>query len=104
MSHVVIAGTLDEVLAARDARIRFILDRGTPPPAEQLTGQITITHQRDQQRVEVRTADLADDLRTLLAWSQTHNVELHRLHATEPTLAEVFHDVRATTTAEQATP
>lgn len=91
---VVIAGTLDEVLAARKARIRFTMDRVASPPTEQLTGQITVTPERDHRRVDVRTANLADDLRTLLAWSQTEDIALQRLHASEPTLAEVFHDVR----------
>ncbi len=100
--RIVIAGTLDEVLTARDARIRCTVDSDASPPAGQLTGQLAVTRARDRQRVEVHTTKLADDLRTLLAWAQTNGIELHRLRASEPTLAEVFDDVRAAT--EEVTP
>jgi len=98
--HVVVAGTLDGVLATRDARIRFAIPNDTALPGEHLIGQATLTRHRGRQHVEVRTTDLAHDLRSLLAWSQTTGIDLQRLHASEPTLAEVFHDVRATTTQE----
>ena len=98
--HVEVAGTLEEVLAARDARIRFALGHDTGLPDERLLGRATVTGQRDDQHVEVRTPDLAADLQTLLAWSQANDIALQRLHASEPTLAEVFHDVRATTDQE----
>ncbi len=102
--QVVVAGVLDEVLAARDAGIRFTLDNDAALPSERLIGQACVTRQRDSQHVEVRTPDLADDLRRLLAWSQTGGMDLQRLHASEPTLAEVFHDVRGTTAAEEVSP
>ena len=100
--HVVVAGHLDDVLADRDARIRFTIDDDTALPDENLIGQATVAPQRDRQHIEVRTPDLADDLRILLAWSQTSGIDLQRLHASEPTLAEVFHDVRTTTSQEVA--
>ena len=101
--HVVVAGTLGEVLAARDARIRFAVEHDVALPGERLLGQATVVRQRGSQHVEVRTSDLADDLRTLLAWSQTNDIALQRLHASEPTLAEVFHDVRAVVRPEEVT-
>ncbi|QBI18495.1 ABC transporter ATP-binding protein [Egibacter rhizosphaerae] len=100
--RIAVAGALDEVLAARDARIRCDLDPGAPSLPQPLTGHATVTPQRDGHHIEIRTRDLADDLATLLGWSQTHAVALRHLHASEPTLAEVFHDV-AGTTREEAT-
>lgn len=102
--HVEVAGTLDEVLAARESRIRCDLDAHVSPPGEQLAGRVRVSPHRGVQRVEVRTRDLTGDLRTLLAWSQAHGVALRRLHASEPSLAEVFADIRATTSPEEATP
>ena len=101
--QIEVAGILDDVLATRDARIRFTLDNDTTLPNERLIGQATVTRQRDRQHVEVRTPDLADDLRSLLAWSQTNSIDLQRLHASEPSLAEVFHDVRTTTNTPEVT-
>jgi ABC-2 type transport system ATP-binding protein len=100
--RVEVAGTLDEVLAARESRIRCEFPRDATPPRDELVGQATVTHDRSVQRLEVRTADHARDLRTLLAWAEHHDVAIERLHASEPSLAEVFHDVRATTTREEA--
>ncbi len=100
--QVVVAGSLADVLATRHARIRFTVDNDTALPAENLIGPATTTRQRDHQHVEVRTPDLVHDLRILLAWSQTNGIDLQRLHASEPTLAEVFHDVRNTT--QEVTP
>lgn len=57
--QVVVAGDLDDMLATRDARIRFTLDDDTTLPSERLIGQTCVTRQRDRQHVEVRTPDLA---------------------------------------------
>lgn len=99
--RVAVAGALDEVVGTRDARIRCEIDPGADPPREHLVGHLTATRRRDDQHLEVRTPDLAADLRTLLAWSQQSALPLRRLHASEPTLAEVFHDVRGTTVSEE---
>ena len=98
--QVAVAGILDDVLADREARIRFTVDNDTILPVDNFLGRATVARQRDRQHVEVRTPDLADDLRSLLSWSQTNGIDLQRLHASEPTLAEVFHDVRTTTYKE----
>lgn len=101
--HVAVDGALDEVLAARDARIRCDLDAGAPALPERLAGHVTTTPQRDGHHIEIATPHLVDDLATVLGWSQTHAVALRHLHASEPTLDEVFHDVAGTTTPEEIT-
>ena len=98
---VAVAGTLDEVIGARDARIRCEVAPDATLP--ELAGQVTTARGHHTQRVEVRSPDLSSDLRTLLTWSHTTDIELGRLHASEPTLAEVFHDIRGTTPEENRT-
>lgn len=98
--QVVVAGSLDDVLADRDARIRFTVEDDAPLPIDRLIGRATVTRHRARRHVEVRTPALAADLRSLLSWSQSNDIDLQRLHASEPSLAEVFHDVRTTTSPE----
>ncbi len=100
--RVEVAGTLDEVLAARESRIRCELAHGATPPRDEFVGRATVTPDGGAQRLEIRTSDLARDLSTLLAWSETYETPVRRLQTSEPTLAEVFHDVRAMTTPEEA--
>ena len=38
----------------------------------------------------------------LLTWAHDRGTPLTRLQASEPTLAEIFHDIRQSTTAEEA--
>lgn len=101
---VAVAGPLAEVVGTRHARIRCDIDRDAAVPRDELIGEVTVTGQPHRQRLEVRTPDLAGDLRALQDWSQRHGMPLHRLNASEPTLAEVFHDVAGTTTLEEVSP
>lgn len=100
--RAVVSGPRDEILAARDARIRCQLPRDVIPPRDDLTGEMTSTPDRSHQRLEIRTPELEADLRRLLMWAHDRGTPLSRLHASEPTLAEIFHDIRQTTTAEEA--
>ena len=95
--HVEVSGTLHDVLAAREARIRCEVPHHAHLPRGELVGRVTAIADRDGQRLEVRTHDLTRDLAAVLAWSEMHAIPLHRLHASEPSLAEVFHDVRSIT-------
>lgn len=101
--RVAVAGTLEEVVGGRDARIRCEVDPDVSIPREAFIGHAEARSDRARQRIELRTPALADDLRTLLGWAQSNAIELRRLHASEQTLADVFHDVRgAATTVEEA--
>lgn len=98
---VAIAGTLDEVVGTRQARIRCETDPDAVLPRDELVGEVTLTRDHRTQRLEVRTPDLPRDLRTLQDWAERHAVPLRRLDASEPTLAEVFHDVASTPSPEE---
>lgn len=100
--EVVVAGQLDEVLAGRDARIRFRVSHDLDLPTSDLAGDVATTADGRQHQVAVRTSDLEHDLARLLAWARANDVRLHRLHASQPTLAEFFHDIRLTTPEEMA--
>jgi ABC-2 type transport system ATP-binding protein len=101
--RVVVAGALDEVRAARPARIAFRVPTAAPP-LPPLAGTPTATDAPDGGTdVAVATGDLQADLTTLLTWAAGAGVALDRLEARSPSLAEVFrevaeaHDDRSTT-------
>ncbi len=100
--RIEVSGTLDEVLGARESRIRCELARDVCAPRTGFAGRVAVTPDRGTQRLEIRTRDLTGDLGRLLAWSEQHAAGLRRLRASEPSLAEVFHDVCATTAPEEA--
>jgi len=80
-----IAGTLDEVLASRPARISATL----PPDCPLLptfSGRFTISNGA----LEVTTGALQDDLAVLLDWAGRHGIRLDSLSATPASLQEVF--------------
>ncbi len=97
---VAVAGTLDDIVGAHPARIRCETDPHADLPHDDLAGEVTVGRDHRTQRVEVRTPDLAGDLRALQDWAQRHGLPLRRLDASEPTLAEVFHDIAGTTREE----
>lgn len=101
---VAVAGPVAELVAARDACIRFEVDDTTFLPVDALAGHVVTSPAAERRRVEMRTDDLAGDLETLLAWSRRRAMPLRRLHASEATLAEIFHEVRESTMPEEARP
>jgi len=83
--RIQVAGTLDEVLASRPARITATLPAGSPAlPA--FSGRPTVA----SGALTVETAELQDDLAALLRWAETHGVRLGQLGATQASLQEVF--------------
>jgi ABC-2 type transport system ATP-binding protein len=80
-----IAGTLDEVLASRPARITAALPPDCPllPP---FAGRFTVANGA----LEVTTDALQDDLAVLLGWAARHDLRLGNLSATPASLQEVF--------------
>ncbi len=100
--RIALTGPLGEILASRRARISCRLPTHTGPPARALTGDVTVTDQPGHRQLAVTTPDLPGDLRRPLDWAAAHDIAPQRLRASEPTLAEVFADIRSKTTAEQA--
>jgi len=100
--NVAVAGPVDELVAARDARIRFEVDDASSLPVDALAGHVATSPGAEHRRIEIRTDDLAGDLEALLAWSRQRATPLRRLHASEATLAEIFHEVREPTMPEEA--
>lgn len=98
---VAVAGPVNELVAASDARIRFEVDDAFSLPIDALAGHMA-TSPAAESGIEIRTDDLAGDLETLLAWSRQRATPLRRLHASEATLAEIFHEVREPMMPEEA--
>jgi ABC-2 type transport system ATP-binding protein len=83
------SGTLAEVIAAQPASIRARLPQAGPaPPA--FSGQLRVDPAR---RLTVTTRELQRDLALLLRWAEDNHLVLDQLHATEASLAQVFHDI-----------
>jgi ABC-2 type transport system ATP-binding protein len=80
-----VTGTLDEVLASRPARITATLPV-VFPSLPTLSGTTTVA----SGALTVETAELQDDLTTLLRWAADHGVRLDQLNATQASLQEVF--------------
>lgn len=97
------SGTLDDIVAAGDSRIRCKVPNHAQPPHDRFIGRMDLQTRRGHQQLEISTPDLDHDLDTLLAWAREHQVELSRLQASEPTLAEVFPQVAPTASADPAT-
>ncbi|MGM1065633.1 ABC transporter ATP-binding protein [Saccharothrix sp. Mg75] len=91
---VAVSGTVEEVLAAHPARIAFDMPEGLDVSAlPMLTGDVL---HRPHGRVEVRTAELQDDLASLLAWASSAGLRLGRVRAHHASLEDVFHAARTT--------
>ncbi|SHN47990.1 ABC transporter ATP-binding protein [Cryptosporangium aurantiacum] len=80
---VVAAGTVDDVVAAHPAQIRY---HGLRPPT--LVGNETVTVEGD--RVTILTRSLQGSLTALLAWAAASQIELAHLAATPATLETAF--------------
>ncbi|MCP2237067.1 ABC transporter ATP-binding protein [Prauserella halophila] len=101
---VAVAGTLSEIVTARRATIRYeLVGAGPAVPESELVGRASVTPERGVRLVEIRTPDLTRDLGTLLRWAETQRSQLHRLHSSEATLAEIFHEISTTHVSEEAT-
>ncbi|MFF9198734.1 ABC transporter ATP-binding protein [Streptomyces sp. NPDC014779] len=87
--RIVTAGTPAEVTAARPARIRFRLPEGVP--AGRLP--LPLKAAADGPRVEIRTYELQNALRTLLDWAATEDVRLDALDARSASLEEAFLEI-----------
>ncbi|MEU7026796.1 ABC transporter ATP-binding protein [Streptomyces sp. NPDC046275] len=87
--RIVTAGTPAEVTAARPARIRFRLPEGVP--AGRLP--LALKAAADGPRVEIRTYELQNALRTLLDWAATEDVRLDALDARSASLEEAFLEI-----------
>ena len=97
--RVAVTGTLEEVLAARPAVVRFDVRPGTLPRSVEATfPDLVVTRvrraDRDLDAVEVRTADLPGDLLELLTLARAEGFPVDSLRATPASLEEVFHAVR----------
>ncbi len=95
--RIAVTGSIPEVLAAQPARIRFQLPDGAPS-IETLTTSLRLSPQENittdgRGLCTINTGDLDDSLFRLLSWARTQDHRLHRLSATEASLAEVFRSV-----------
>ncbi|MFI9009295.1 ABC transporter ATP-binding protein [Actinosynnema sp. NPDC053489] len=89
---VAVSGALVDVLAAQPARIGFDLPaRLDVTELPMLSGDV-VHHPTG--RVEVRTAELQDDLAVLLAWAAREGLRLGRFRAHHASLEDVFHNAR----------
>lgn len=79
-------GTMAELVAGMAATISFLHPSGAPslPP---LAGSVATRHGDE---IVVTTPELQRDLRTLLAWADTHDLRLQRLRARDGSLDDVF--------------
>nr|WP_228122858.1 ABC transporter ATP-binding protein [Saccharothrix syringae] len=89
---VAVSGTVEEVLAAQPARISFDLPASLDVDALPLLAG-DVVH-RPPGRVEVRTAELQDDLALLLAWAGRAGLRLGRIRAHHASLEDVFRAAR----------
>ncbi|MET8506498.1 ABC transporter ATP-binding protein [Streptomyces sp. NPDC004787] len=87
--RIVTAGTPAEVTAARPARIRFRLPEDVP--AGRLP--LALKAAADGPRVEIRTYELQNALRTLLDWAADEDVRLDALDARSASLEEAFLEI-----------
>lgn len=103
--NVAVAGTLHEIVAAREARIGYELaGNGPATPRGELIGRATVTPHRGVQHVDIRTPDLTRDLGTLLRWAETRDTPLQRLQTSEASLADLFHEVSTAPIPEEKAP
>jgi len=47
----------------------------------------------DRRRISITTDDLQQDLTGLLTWAAANTIDLENLHASESSLAQVFHAI-----------
>ncbi|MQA12965.1 MAG: hypothetical protein GEV09_02020 [Pseudonocardiaceae bacterium] len=87
--RIAVSGTVAEVVGAQPARISFELGRPAPP-----LPVLSAAAQHDGAAVALRSTALQQDLTTLLAWAQHHDVALRRLVARHASLDDVFRAVR----------
>jgi ABC-2 type transport system ATP-binding protein len=88
---IVVAGTVDEVVAAHPARISFVLPDGQDPGAlPPLPRALSVHCDPSDRRVRVRTEGLQESLAALLAWANPTGIELRGLDARSASLEEAF--------------
>jgi ABC-2 type transport system ATP-binding protein len=95
--RVAVAGTLEQVLRSRPARLQARVPADHLDALPDLAGELDVTLAPDGRCAElrVRTTELQSSMTDLLLWARARGLDLDDLRATPASLEDVFHAVRA---------
>lgn len=96
--ELVAEGTVPEIIADQPSTVSFVLPEGVEATSLPLPVDLTSTR---GQHVSIASHRLQDDLYTLLGWAREHDIELHRLNASEASLDDLFQTIARNGRADQ---